>query len=523
MRIRRTLAMVAAATIAGAGIVGLTATPASAAVTFSPSTGNDSTLVNVNDTVGCPAGSIEASVGFQGPGSDYLTAGEGAVGVPAASGPYALQFAIANLRTATATFGTGPFPQSYDLLLLCTDPAANVTTDTIGRLTVTGQGTTADTFSIVPVVAAQDTTTTLTANPTTAEQGAPVTLTAAVAPAAATGSVEFFNGTTSLGTDATAPYEVVTNALPVGTNNVTAVFTGGAGFNDSTSAPVAVTITAVAPRPTTTTIDSVTPLTGDAFAPTTVLCTVDAATGSAVGTLQFRANGAILGTVPVSADGQVSFTTNAIGAGTAINVDCNFVGTAPYQNSTSAQIAVDRVAVGATDEQTIIVEIPAGAITITTPYTPASPLNLGTAVLDQTDSTYSASALFDKVTISDTRSGALGFEASLIAGPFASATDSFPGAHAGFVSVTPIQVPGNALQASNVVPTNWEAPATAADVPGAVAGTNSFGLGVSRKFADYAPGQSLGTVDLTATFEVDSIPTSKQPGVYTSTVTFTAI
>lgn len=508
MRIKRTLALAAVAAIAGAGLAGITATPASAAVTFSPNTGNDQTIVTINDSVGCPAGATAASVGFEGPGSDFLVQGEGAVGGPAPVGGWSLTFSIANLRTATSTFGTGPFPQTYDLINVC-EVGPDFVNQTLGELTITGIGSTGTTFTIEPVVTATPTTTTLAAAPTTAEQGAAVTLTAAVAPAGATGSVEFFNGATSLGTDATAPFSIVTNSLPVGTNNVTAVFTGGTGFGNSTSAPVAVTITPVAPRPTTTTIDSVTPIDGDAFASTTILCTVDAATGAAVGTLQFRANGAVLGTVPVTADGQVSFTTNAIGAGTGINVDCNFVGTAPYQNSTSAQVAINRVAVGATDEQTVIVEIPVGAITITTPYTPDNPLDLGTAVLDQSDSTYSASAPFDRVTISDTRAGNLGFTASIVAGPFASPTDSFPGQHAGFQNVTAVQVAGNALQATNVTTTS-----TPAFTPG---------IGSPTVFATYPAGLSLGSVEVTATFTVDQIPSSVEPGVYTSTVTFTAI
>jgi hypothetical protein len=411
---------------------------------------------------------------------------------------------LANIKTANA----GSFAQSgiYTLSLKCFSGDFTTVTDTYERQINYTAGS-PGTFTLVTV--AQNTTTTLVAAPTTAEQGADVTLTATVAPAAATGTVEFFNGATSLGTVSTAPYSIVVNTLPVGTNNVTAQFTGAAGFNNSTSAPVAVTVTAVAPRPTTTTIDSVTPLGGDAFVSTTIVCSVDAGTYGAVGTLQFRANGGVLGTVPVTGNGPVSFTTNAIGAGTGIAVDCNFVGTAPYQNSASGQITVDRVLVGATDEQTVIVEIPVGAITITTPYTPDNPLDLGVAVLDQSDSTYSASAAFDRVSISDTRAGELGFTASVVAGPFQSATDTFPGAHAGFEDVTAVQVAGNALQASDVTTTD-----TVAFAPG---------IGAPSVFATYPAGTGLGTVEVTALFTLDQVPSSVTPGVYTSTVTFTAL
>ena len=92
------------------------------------------------------------------------------------------------------------------------------------------------------------TTTTLTANQTSVAEGDEVTLTATVTPTAA-GSVEFFNGTTSLGTAdtydaATGVATLTTTALPVGTNSVTAKFTSDdeAAFTSSTSTEVTVTV-----------------------------------------------------------------------------------------------------------------------------------------------------------------------------------------------------------------------------------------------------------------------------------------
>jgi hypothetical protein len=520
-RMKRALAAAAVAAVAGAGLTVATSAPASAAPVFTPSSGNDQTLFGASVDVGCPAGTLSATYALEGPGQNFVVDGNGGLGPAPLSGPGAFANAsIANLRTANTAFATGPYPQVYDFNLVCSGLPGEIVGDTdgdgnvivkFGEFTVTGQGITADTWSAAAVVANTNTTTTLAASPTTAEQGSPIALTATVAPAVTAGSVEFFNGSTSLGTDTTAAdgFTLSVNSLPVGTNNVTAVYSGASGFNGSTAAPVAVTVTAVAPRPTTTTLVSVTPATGNAFATTEIVCDVQAATGAAAGTLAFRANGSVLGTQPVTGNGPVTFSTNAIGAGTGIAVDCAFTGVAPYQNSASGALTIDRTLVGATDEQTVVVEIPVGAITITTPYTPAAPLNLGTAVLDQSDSTYSASAAFDRVTITDTRSGQLGFTASLVAGPFTSATDSFPGRHAGFENVTAVQVAGNALQASNVATTS-----TPAFTPG---------LGAPTVFATYPAGNALGTVEITADFTVDQIPSSVQPGLYTSTVTFTAL
>ena len=97
----------------------------------------------------------------------------------------------------------------------------------------------------------QTTTTVLIANSDSVADGDEVTLTATVAPAAE-GSVEFFNGTTSLGTAvtydaATGVATLTTTALPVGTNSVTAKFTSDneTAFTSSTSNEVTVTVAAI--------------------------------------------------------------------------------------------------------------------------------------------------------------------------------------------------------------------------------------------------------------------------------------
>ena len=71
------------------------------------------------------------------------------------------------------------------------------------------------------------------------------------------------------------------------------------------------------------------------------------------------------------------------------------------------------------------------------------------------------------------------------------------------------QVAGNALQAGNVTLTN-HAPST-------------DGLDVPKVFATYGAGQPLGTAHIEGVFGVDQVPTSVAPGLYTATVTFTAV
>ena len=103
------------------------------------------------------------------------------------------------------------------------------------------------------------TTAGLTASPTSTTSGQPVTLTAtiaAVAPGAGTptGSVQFFIGTTSLGTASLSGNTAIltTTTLPLGTDSVTAKYLGDANFTVSTSSAVAVTIDIA----TTTTLTS---------------------------------------------------------------------------------------------------------------------------------------------------------------------------------------------------------------------------------------------------------------------------
>ena len=353
-------------------------------------------------------------------------------------------------------------------------------------------------------------TTALAASATTVEAGTSVDLTATVTPDTATGDVEFFAGTNSLGT---APVtggvaSLSTATLPVGTSSVTAVYAGDASNGASTSDPVSVEVTAVAPRSTTTEL-TVSPLTGDAFQPVTFTPAVVAATGDANGVVKILDGSTVIGQTTAAAGVVAPFTSNSVGAGTH-SFTAQFVGAAPYTDSVSAAVEGVYTLVGAVDGQTVDVEIPVGAITITSPYTPEYPLHLGVATLDPATSTYSASAAFDKLTITDTRAGQLGWTASVVSSPFANAAgETFSGVYSGLTDLIPVQIVGNALQAVEVNVVD-RAPAT-------------DGLDVPKSIADYAADQPLGTVDITGTFGIAQVPSSVTPGVYTSTVTFTAL
>jgi uncharacterized repeat protein (TIGR01451 family)/LPXTG-motif cell wall-anchored protein len=118
------------------------------------------------------------------------------------------------------------------------------------------------------------TTTTLTASPNPGVSGQAVTLTATVLPVPPgsghpLGTVEFFDGTTSLGTAALhSPAVFTTSALGEGTHQLTATYEGSAAFSPSTSAVLVVTI-AAAPTTTVPTTTTVAPTTTSTTTPTT--------------------------------------------------------------------------------------------------------------------------------------------------------------------------------------------------------------------------------------------------------------
>lgn len=99
----------------------------------------------------------------------------------------------------------------------------------------TGTGTTA-------------TTTTLTPSTTTPTEGVSVTLTASVSPSAATGTVTFYDGTTSIGSATLSGGTASTTVTfsTTGAQSLTATYGGSSSYASSTSSAVTVTVSAAA-------------------------------------------------------------------------------------------------------------------------------------------------------------------------------------------------------------------------------------------------------------------------------------
>ena len=173
---------------------------------------------------------------------------------------------------------------------------------------VQGSSSTPQGYAVNPPSSGPTTTTTLMANPNTnVPFSSPVMLSAGVTasdslPAGVAGSVQFFNGTTSLGTSNTTvsgtsgTATLSTSQLPVGTDSLTAQFTPtNSCYSGSTSTP-ATSVTVVAAN-TTTSVASSLPggsVTGQTVTFTATVASTGGATATPTGSVQFKDNGTII-------------------------------------------------------------------------------------------------------------------------------------------------------------------------------------------------------------------------------------
>ena len=145
------------------------------------------------------------------------------------------------------------------------------------------------------------------------------TLKATVTGTGAAGTVEFFNGTTSLGTSAVSAGVAtkVLSGIAAGSYSYHAVFTptDAAAFTSSTSGNVAFTVTVPAPTVvTTTTALAMSPTSVTAVAPAAKTLTATVTGAGAAGVVEFFNGTASLGTSPVAA-GTATKALTAIAVG----------------------------------------------------------------------------------------------------------------------------------------------------------------------------------------------------------------
>jgi hypothetical protein len=401
---------------------------------------------------------------------------------------------------------------------------------------------TGTTWSVVYSAAtpATPTTTTLTTTPGSPQNhGTSVTLNAVVSPSTAAGTVQFLDGATPIGSPVTVTSGAAstsTSTLSVGAHTLGAVFTPTvpANFGASTAPTVPFSINSV-PAAGTTTALSVNPTEAPAFTAVNLTANVtktsdSSALGSGDGSVKFFDNGtSLLGSAPVGAGGVATLSYSAFTVGPH-SITAQFVPTDSTVFSTSTSLAIPFTADEPTstpDPQTLEVNIPAGTLTITTPYNPSNPFNLGTANFSPDDSAFTASAPFgdganpqNGVTVTDTRAGDQGWTASATVTDFADpSNDLINGQNLSFTGVTPSYITGNALQSGVVASDVTSTPP--GGTPYGAAASGSDGLkGGPHAFATAPAGTSTGEVFLDGVLTLNA-PTSTPSGEYTATLTFT--
>ena len=170
-----------------------------------------------------------------------------------------------------------------------------------GGTEVQGSSSATQSYVVNPPSSGLTTTTTLMASSASVPYSAPVMLTSHVASSDSSamgvaGSVQFFDGTTSLGTSnttvsgTTGTATLSPSALPVGAHSLTATFTPTNNcYSPSTSSPA--TSVTVVPASTTTAVTSSPPsgtVTGQAISFTATVTSQTPATATPVGSVQFK-------------------------------------------------------------------------------------------------------------------------------------------------------------------------------------------------------------------------------------------
>jgi hypothetical protein len=163
--------------------------------------------------------------------------------------------------------------------------------------------------------------------------GAPVTLTATITPASATGSVQFLDGATVLGTAAVSggSAALTTSSLGTGSHSIVAVYSGDAQYAGSTSAALSQTVNKAA----TTVVAGASPNPSTFGQSVTISASVTPA--GATGTVQFVDGGSVIGTTTLSG-GTASITTSALGGGVH-SITAVYGGDPSYLGSTSAALS----------------------------------------------------------------------------------------------------------------------------------------------------------------------------------------
>ena len=256
--------------------------------------------------------------------------------------------------SGTAT-GTVTFKEGATTLGTGTLNGSGVATFTTSTLSVASHSITAEyggdgnfntstSSALTQVVQKSDTSTALSSSVNPSTFGQSVTFTATVtatAPGTGTpaGSVEFFDGATSLGTstlNGSAQATLSTSTLIVGTHSITAKYLGNSNYNESTSSALSQQVQKA--DTTTSVTSSANPSKfGQSVTFTATVSVVAPGTGTPAGSVEFFDGATSLGTSTLNGSGQASFAASTLTVGTH-SITAKYLGNSNYNESTSSAL-----------------------------------------------------------------------------------------------------------------------------------------------------------------------------------------
>lgn len=183
------------------------------------------------------------------------------------------------------------------------------------------------------------TTTILSSSPNPSSVGDTVTFTATVVGGfLLAGTVEFFDGSTSLGT---APLFMFgsailsTSSLSAGAHSITAVYSGDIFSTPSTSAPLIQMVNTTSSPTTTTLVSSANP--SQIGQSVTFTATVTSSSGTPTGMVTFLIDGAPQAPLTLDASGVATFTISSLSVGTH-TIEASYSGGTNFMSSTAAPL-----------------------------------------------------------------------------------------------------------------------------------------------------------------------------------------
>ena len=234
--------------------------------------------------------------------------------------------------------GTVIPPQPINIVATGSTVVADINGD--GKPDIAGTTFLINNYSAPATPAASNTA--LQASSTSITGGQSVTLTATVAALSGSvtpaGTVAFLSGSTPLGTETLSTEGIAvldTSALPVGSDSITARYSGDANFLGS-SASTSVTITVAGPSSNTALASSLNP--SQAGQSVTITATVTSTAGTPAGTVTFKDGAATLGLRTLDAGAQATFRSSLLAVGTH-SITAIYAGSPSFGPSTSTALS----------------------------------------------------------------------------------------------------------------------------------------------------------------------------------------